>query len=267
MTDDPEFRHLAGRQALVRSDLSDLPVDDLWRDGVALPHAKGRAGVGLLDLGAGLRGVCRDYQRGGALGFLFPRSYLDRHRCERELHVLAELQRCGIPVVTPLAALARRHMLLFFRLRLITELVDGALPLPTFLADRPELRGAAVEAAGKVVAQAFGAGLLHPDLHPDNLVARDLDGVVEVRLLDLDRAKIGPGLEQHQEDQMLLRMARYLRRHQADLPVIGRAIDVLRFLAGMGLDQNARRQTLARLRPLYALELRRHGLTDPALTV
>ena len=49
-----------------------------------------------MDLPAGLRGVCRDYRRGGALAFLLPRSYLDRRRAERELRLLAELRKRGI---------------------------------------------------------------------------------------------------------------------------------------------------------------------------
>lgn len=267
MVDDLEFRHVAGRQALVRSDLCDPSVDRLWGQGAPLPFAKGRGEVGLLDLGSGLRGVCRDYLRGGALGFLLPRSYLDRQRGERELRILAELHRRGVPVVVPLAALARRHLLVFFRLRLITEFVDGARPLPAFLDAEPDCRNEAVEVAGRVVAMAFRVGLLHQDLHPDNLVARCVDGVVEVRLLDLDRARLQERLTGTQEDRMLLRMVRYLRRHVDDLPVVPRPADTLRFLAGMGLDRQARRQRMQRLRPLYADELRRHGLTDPALSV
>lgn len=267
VADDLEFRHVAGRQALVRCDLPDSSVDELWGDGVALPHAKGRGGVGLLELGAGLQGVCRDYRRGGALGFLLPRSYLDGRRAERELRILANLHRRGVPVVRPLAALARRHLLVFFRLRLITELVAGARPLPGFLHAHPELRNAALQAAGRVVGEAFGAGLRHPDLHPDNLVARDVGGEVEVRLLDLDRATLQDRLTPDQQDRMLLRMARYLRRHAADLPITPRAVDILRFLAGMALDRAARRETLGRLRPLYVEELRRHGLTDQTLGV
>lgn len=266
MVDDLEFRHLSGQQALVRSDLCGSSLDQLWSQGAPLSFAKGRAAVGLIDLGSGLRGVCRDYVRGGALGFLLPRSYLDRRRGERELRILAELHRRGVPVVVPLAAVARRHLLVFFRLRLITEFVDGARPLPAFLDAEPRRRNEAMKVAGRAVAMAFRVGLVHPDLHPDNLVARCADGVVEVRLLDLDRARLQAQLTDVQEDRMLLRMLRYLRRHAEDLPVATRSLDILRFLAGMGLGREARRQRMQRLRPLYAEELRRHGLTDPALT-
>ena len=131
---------------------------------------------------------------GGSLGFLLPKSYLDPERPQRELRLLLRLQKKGVPVVTPLAALARKQGL-FYRLRLLTELLPGAMPLPAFLARHPRLRGAAIEEAGRVVRLAFAAGLWHPDLHPDNLLAHipedaeDTAGKApEVRLLDLDRA-------------------------------------------------------------------------------
>ena len=257
---------MAGRRALVRSDLSDVTVDELWGQGVPLPLAKGRGGVGLLDLGSGLQAVCRDYRRGGLLGGLLGGSYLDGGRADRELRALAELHHRGVPVVVPVASLARRHMLVFSRLRLVTELVQGALPLPAFLAAEPGRRKQAVQVAGKVIAMALDAGLLHPDLHPDNLVARCVDGAVEVRLLDLDRARLLEALSREQRDRMLLRMARYLRRHVHDLAIRVRPVDVLGFFAGMGLDRGARRLEIQRLRPLYSEELRRHGLTDPAVS-
>ncbi len=262
VTDVPEFRHLAGRQALVCGELAMSTVEDLWRQGMPLPGAKGRCGVGLIELAAGLQGVCRDYRRGGALGFLLPRSYLDRRRAERELRLLGELRRRGVPVVRPLAALARRQLPGLYRLRLITELVAGALPLPAFLAAHPECHRDAVAAAGRVVAAAFAAGLRHPDLHPDNLVARRVDDDVEVLLLDLDRGRLLEDLSRFERDRMLLRMARYLRRHAAELPLTPSTVDVLRFLAGMNLGRPARRQLIERLRPLYLEELRRHRLTE-----
>ena len=257
-----DFEHRGGfwQRSVVRRDLVDLSETTLWSDGSPLPDAKGRGGTTVVDLGVPVRGVARDYRRGGSLGFLLRCSYLDRNRPVRELRVLAELRGRGVPVVEPLAALARRHLLIFHRLRLITNLLVGARPLPAFLAAEPASRHAAVREAGRVVGLALQAGMLHKDLHPDNLVARVVDGRVEVHLLDLDRAELRPELGRGERDHMLVRMARYLRRHTAELPTPTRRVDFTRFLAGMGLSRSERRECLARLRPLYERQLRRRGL-------
>ena len=179
------------------------------------------------------------------------------------IELLLKLQKKGVPVVTPLAALARKQGL-FWRLRLLTELLPGAMPLPTFLAEHPEHRRAAIEAAGRVVRLAFGAGLFHPDLHPDNLLARLPEGgkQPEVRLLDLDRAELRKQLTTEEQDRMLLRMARYLRRHERDLPIEPTHQDHLRFLKGMGMKPEERHLRMRELVPLLRQELARHGIAQ-----
>lgn len=258
---------LRGEKSLLRSDLTDVLPGLLWTTGTPLPGAKGRGGIFVLSLKHGIRAVARDYHRGGSLGFLLRKSYLDPERPQRELRLLQRLQQKGVPVVTPLAALARKQGL-FYRLRLLTELLPGALPLPAFLARHPVCRRAAIEEAGRVVRLAFSAGLWHPDLHPDNLLARlPEDGQhcedgqrPEVRLLDLDRAELRKQLTAEEQDRMLLRMARYLRRHEQDLPIEPTTQDHLRFLKGMGLTREARHVRMRELIPLLRQELARHGI-------
>ena len=262
MTEDQEFPalDLAGVRVMMHPGLREVPVSEFWASGTTLAGARGRGGAGLIELGPGVTGVFRDYRRGGALGWLLPRSYLDPDRPRRELKALARLRRAGVPVVEPLAALSRRHLVIFHRLRLITRYLVGARPLPEFLARESAWRRAAVREAGRVVALAFAAGLVHRDLHPDNLVARVVDGRGEVHLLDLDRALVRPPLTVADKDSMLLRMARYLRRHAGDLPVCPSAGESLRFLAGMGMSRDERRRNLDRWRPMYERQLARHGL-------
>ena len=260
---------LKSEKSLVRADLVDVLPGLLWTTGTPLPGAKGRGGVTVLNFKHGIQAVARDYRRGGALGFLLPQSYLDPERPQRELHLLLELHKKGVPVVTPLAALAKKQGL-FYRLRLLTELLPGAMPLPAFLAKHPRLRGAAIEEAGRVVRLAFAAGLWHPDLHPDNLLARipedaedaeDAAGKApEVRLLDLDRAGLRKKLSTDEQDRMLLRMARYLRRHEEDLPVAYTTPDHLRFLKGMGMKPEERHLRMRELTPRLERELARHGI-------
>jgi Lipopolysaccharide kinase (Kdo/WaaP) family len=263
VTEDHDFRVVTagGQRAVMRGDLGDVTLDRLWGEGAPLAHAKGRGGASVIEVAPGVRGVTRDFRRGGAFGSLLPRSYFDAHRPERELRVLAALRRAGVPVVEPLAALSRRHLLVFHRLRLITVWVEGARPLPAFLAAAPHLRRAAIREAGRVTELALAAGLVHRDFHPDNLIARCRDEHVEVFILDLDRAELRGELSTVERDRMLLRMARYLRRHEQDLPIRPAFVDTVRFLRGMGVDRAGRRAELHRMAPLLRRELERHGLT------
>ncbi len=261
--DEPHYRpvQFPGEKSLVRSDLRDVPPALFWTTGAPLPGAKGRGGVSVLNLKHGIQAVARDYHRGGGLGFLLRKSYLDPERPQRELRLLLGLRQRGVPVVTPLAALARKQGL-FYRLRLLTELLPEAMPLPAFLAEHPGHRRAAIEEAGRVVRLAFGAGLWHPDLHPDNLLARlpEPGQRPEICLLDLDRAELRDELSQGEQDRMLLRMARYLRRHAQELPIDPSNQDHLRFLKGMGLSLEERRLRMRELIPLLRQELARHGI-------
>ncbi|HLU40547.1 MAG TPA: MFS transporter, partial [Planctomycetota bacterium] len=221
--------------SVVRADLVAVPDAAWWAEGTALEGARGRgAGVVVLDLPGGLRGVARTYRRGGALAALLRERFADPARPARELGTLLALRAANVAAVEPLAALARRDGWLW-RLRLVTALVEGARPLPALIAARPDLRRIAVARAGALVGAAFAAGLVHPDLHPDNLIAAPRADGVEVWLVDLDRARIGPPVPPARRIAMLARMARYLERHRATLPVQPTRTDALRFLAALGM--------------------------------
>jgi tRNA A-37 threonylcarbamoyl transferase component Bud32 len=198
----------------------------------------------------------RSYRRGGALRGILQTLYLDRDRARRELEALLALRAAGVPVVEPLAALAQRAGM-FWRLHLFTRLVEDALPLPSFVAARPALRRTAVERAGQVVAAAFAAGLHHPDLHPENLIATVAGGDLAVFLLDLDRAHVRAPVAAAARVAMLTRLARYLVRHATTLPVPASRTDALRFLRGMGYERAARAEVVGaveqRLRRQLAL--------------
>jgi len=140
----------------VHPDFVALGLAAFWAALEPLPGAKGRGGVGLLRLGE-RQLVVRPYRRGGALGSLLHDRYARPGRARSELELLAALRREGVPVVTPIAAVARRGRA-FWRLRLCTELMPDALPLPAFLAAHPALRRYAADAVGTVVRLAFDAG-------------------------------------------------------------------------------------------------------------
>lgn len=255
-----EVRREGTTQGLLLCDLADLALAELWRDGTPLAGSKGRGGVTVLTPRPGLHVVVRDYRRGGVLRALLPDRFFTRERVFREVRTLAALRAAGVRAVEPVFGIADVGGPLA-RLRLGTRLLEGALPLPAFCAEQPRATHAAVRAAGAVVATAFAAGLRHPDLHADNvLVTAAADGVT-AWLVDLDRAHLLPRLTERDRDAMLVRFARYLVRHEADLPVRPRRTDTLAFLAGMGLGREARRAALARLVPAFQRSLARHRLS------
>jgi len=249
--------------AWVRADLQDLGIDALWGDSTPLQDAKGRGGIGTLQLRPDLCAIVRQLRRGGAFGRLLGDRYPAPARVCRELEVLVRLRDEGVPVVAPLAALARRPRT-FWRLRLLTEYVAEARALPAFCAADPQARRWAIEAAGVTVRLAFRAGLVHPDLHPDNvLIVRHGDKVRAV-LVDLDRASLAGALSDAQRDAMLVRMARYLWRHRRTLATAFSRADMLRFLRGLGLDLDQRRARFEAVRHKLERALRSRGLLRPS---
>lgn len=226
--------------------LAALPLSAFWDAGDPLPGALGRGGVRVLQLD-GVAAVVRRYRRGGALRRFLPDRFRSADRAFRELELSVALRAEGLPIPEPLAALARRTRF-GWELALATRLVAGARPLPAFVAEHPGLRRATLRAAGALVARAFAAGLRHADLHPGNVLARAAnDGEPELVLIDLDRARLAPGLTPAQRDAMLVRMARWLWRHARELPSAPHTRDFAEFLRGMGLGGVERRSAWARL--------------------
>jgi hypothetical protein len=248
-----------GGIAWVREDLAALPLDRFWEPVAAMSGAKGRGGVGTMELAPGLVAVVRPLRRGGALAGLLGDRYPGPSRVHGELTALVAMRQRGVPVVTPLAAVARRKGA-FWQLRLFTELEAGALPLPAFAAANPQDRSWAVEAAAVAVRLAFSAGLDHPDLHPDNLLVSRRGDRIRAVLVDLDKAKLRTSLTPRQTDAMLVRMARYLWKHRARLPVPCTAADRMRFLRGLGLDRQACREAWQRLDPKLRRAVAARGL-------
>jgi 3-deoxy-D-manno-octulosonic acid kinase len=245
-------------------ELAALGLAALWAPLQPLPGAKGRGGVGRLDLG-GRQLVVRPYRRGGALAALLGDRYPGPGRARDELLLLAALQRAGVPVVAPIAAVARRHGV-FWRLRLCTEWLPAALPVPAFLAAEPARRRQCAAAVGDVVQRAFAAGLQHPDLHLDNVLCRLVDGVVQVVLVDLDRARLRPPLSARQRDTMLVRMARYLVRHRQRLPARPSTAEAMRFLRAFFAERGERHAQWRQLTVRLRQALRRRGLAAPRIS-
>lgn len=202
--------------------------------------AAGRGGVGELRVG-GHALVCRPYRRGGWLAGLLGDRYASPRRARDELLVLAELQRRGVAVVGPVAAVARRSGLCW-RLRLCTERLAGARTSSQFLAEHAALRRRTAAAIARTVRAAFDAGLRHPDLHLDNVLCVEAAGDVRAVLVDLDRARLGPPVDTAARDAMLSRMLRYCVKHAHRLPAAPTRAESMRFLVGLGIDRAERRR-------------------------
>lgn len=231
--------------AWVREDLAHLGLDAFWRQLEPLAGAKGRGGVGRLDV-EGCAMVVRPYRRGGALGGLLADRYPTPARARDELRVLCALDEQGVPAVAPVAAVARKRGA-FWRLRLCTEWVGDARPLPEFFADLPSRRRQATVAVADAVRRAFEAGLRHPDLHVDNVLCTPDGDDVQAMLVDLDRARLQPPLTERGRDDMLARMQRYCVKHRGELPAAPTLAETMRFLVGLGLPRDERRALWRRL--------------------
>lgn len=247
MTRSESFVELrrGAQRGWVREDLAALGLDRFWQEPEPLPGAKGRGGVGVLRVD-GRTLVVRPYRRGGWFARLLSDRYPSPLRARDELRVLGELRRQGVPVVAPVAAVARRRGL-WWQLRLCTERLDGAATAPQFLADHPGLRRHAAAAVAATVRAAFAAGLRHPDLHLDNVLCVRAGGGVRAALVDLDRARLRAPLEAQARDAMLARMLRYTVKHRRSLPAAPTRAESMRFLAGLGIERAERHQLWRRL--------------------
>lgn len=234
-----------GQVAWVHQDLRDVALSEFWAKLEPMPGAKGRGGIGRLTV-AGQDLVVRPYRRGGAFGALLNDRYSHPARAREELEVLQQLQAEGVPVVAPVAALAKKSGA-FWKLRLCTSLLPDAMTVPAFLLAFPERRRQTAEAVGLLVRLAFAAGLRHPDLHLDNILVRPSGAKVRAALVDLDRARIEPPLTERVRDDMLVRMQRHLVRHRSELPTVPSAAETMRFLRGIGLDRQQRHQAWSHL--------------------
>jgi tRNA A-37 threonylcarbamoyl transferase component Bud32 len=244
--------------AWVRQDLAALPLEQFWGALEPLAGARGRGGVGTLSLG-GVPCVVRPFRRGGALGAILRDRYTGPSRARRELEVLAALRQEGVPVVVPVAAVARKGRA-FWRLRLCTELLPGALPLPQFLAAFPALRRHTATAVGTVLRLAFAAGLRHPDLHADNVLCQARGEKVRVVLVDLDRAQLRTGVAAAARDDMLVRMQRYHVRHRGVMAAAPTRAETMRALRALEPDRERRHAWWRTLAGKLSRALRRRRL-------
>jgi tRNA A-37 threonylcarbamoyl transferase component Bud32 len=203
----------------------------------------GREPLGALQLGAETC-VVRRFRHGGLRRAFARELFFDPVRPVQELVLACRLRALGLPTPRVLAARALRAgpgwKLALVSARAAGE--DAGRALERWR--RGELarhaRRALCVAAGELVARLHGAGFLHADLHPRNLLVAP-DGALSV--LDLDRGSLRPALAARTRQDNLRRLYRSVRRREARGGAFLARGDYLAFLrayaAGAGTDWRA----------------------------
>lgn len=206
----------------------------LHREAARNPVAtfRGRGEVHVVDAPEG-RWVVRHYRRGGAMARLLDDRYVrvGDPRPVREAVAAAEVARRGIHTPGVVAG-AVYPAGLFYRADLLTALVPDGMDLAGVLfgpaeggghvraqphgqgvsPGDPALRGAALRAAGSLVARMAGAGVAHPDLNAGNVLLTGVAGDLRPLLLDLDRCRVLPRGRGLDPQTLLARLERSLRK-------------------------------------------------------
>jgi tRNA A-37 threonylcarbamoyl transferase component Bud32 len=193
-----------------------LPVDALlggaplpaW--GASVPHAlTGRGPIHVLQTPRGQL-VVKELRRGGLLGGLARRTFLDPRRGWREAEAAEALAARGIATPEVVAVRSVRLAPGLFRLEIATARVAARGDLLE-LARAPgtDLRALA-RAAGATLRRAHDAGLRHRDLNAKNLLVPAEGAREELVVLDLDRCSVGAPLTRAERVAALARLARSL---------------------------------------------------------
>ena len=158
--------------------------------GSAVRAARGRGSAWFLESPdwGGPALALRHYRRGGWVARVVQDRYLWRGeeatRCFRELRLLAELERLGLPAARPVGALYERVGSLTYRAALLTVRIAGARPLSGQLNVLPP---AIWHRVGATVAAFHAAGVCHADLNAHNILMDADDGI---HLIDFDRGSL-----------------------------------------------------------------------------
>jgi 3-deoxy-D-manno-octulosonic acid kinase len=177
--------------------------------------ARGRTETSVLALpGRAERIHLRPVRHGGLLGPLWSGAVLGPGRPAEELRVTARLLEAGAPVPRPALVVAHRRAGPLWSAVLGTVHVEDARDGLAWLASDPGptqlLRGA--RAVGAAVRRFHDAGGAHADLHAKNLLLREGEGDLEVRVIDLDRATAGAPPTPARRMRDLMRLVRGLHK-------------------------------------------------------
>jgi 3-deoxy-D-manno-octulosonic acid kinase len=228
--------------------------------------ATGRGETALVEApGSTEKLVLRRLLHGGLLGPLLGSTFFGMNRPLRELRVTAELRNAGAPVPRPALALGRRMAGPFWEAVVGTYLEPDAVDALVFLEaepDPPRLLRAA-EAVGSAVRRFHDEGGRHADLHVKNLLIRASGDTTECIVIDLDKARITPGLTPGERMAQMMRLFRSLLKRGVLERVGSRGCSRF-FTAYCGDDRLLRRALWKRVdRELRKVAIHRLGYRQP----
>lgn len=247
-------------------------------DGVraALARAEGAAGrarTALVSIGAEQL-VLRGVHRGGLLAPLLGDALFAPDRPLREIAVTAALRSAGAPVPRPAFGGAFRSQSAWSQSAwsrgawrafvwngaVATWLEAETRDAEAWLRAGPSRASLAraFESAGASVRRFHDAGGSHPDLHVKNLLVREAADRCEIVVIDLDRARIVPGLAARERMAQLMRLYRSLLKRDL-LRVVGEPGCAAFFRAYTRGDDALRDALLVRL-PAERRRVARHAL-------
>lgn len=186
-----------------------------WRRrGRVQPTSAGRGSSWFIDADA-RQFVLRHYRRGGLMARVSRDRYIWRGenatRSFAEWHLLYQMQRAGLSVPLPIAALYLRDGR-SYSAALITERIPDTQSLAALLEQAPQPLSTWID-IGRKLARFHNAGVNHADLNAHNLL---LDPAGHLSLIDFDRGRLSaPGFWC---DGNLVRLHRSLEKISAGLP-------------------------------------------------
>jgi tRNA A-37 threonylcarbamoyl transferase component Bud32 len=224
--------------------------------------ASGRSHTALVETpGSTEKLVLRRLLHGGLLGPLLGAAFLGMGRALRELRVTADLRNAGAPVPRPALALGTRIAGPFWAPVVGTYLEPDAVDALTFLESGPDPKRLlrAAQATGSAVRRFHDEGGRHADLHVKNLLIRERGDTTECIVIDLDKARITPGLTPGERMAQIMRLFRSLLK-RAVLERVGSRGCSRFFTAYCGDDRLLRRALWNRVdRELRKVAIHRLG--------
>lgn len=132
--------------------------------------------------------VLRHYYRGGIIADLLKDKYLftgiENTRCYREMALLEQMYRQGLPVPKPVAGRILRHGL-FYRADILIEKIHHSHDLVQHLKSEP-ISEAGWLAIGALTAKFHQSGIFHSDLNAHNIL---IDKNFKFWLIDFDKCE------------------------------------------------------------------------------
>lgn len=154
--------------------------------------------------------VVKHYFRGGLVRYILKRKYLKwgKTRCQKEFELLQKVRRIGISAPEPIA-FAHRGVL-FYQGWLVTREIKHHQTLAQISRSNEQHARMAMKEVVQQVSKLIKNRILHPDLHPGNVI---VDNQNKVYFLDFDKGGIFPKGKNILRERYLRRWNRATQKH------------------------------------------------------